>query len=60
MPCKHQAFDIMQYTPVAFTITKSRAMTLSRSLQCKAFSRAVMDEKSLSPLIPVDGGGGEG
>ena len=31
-------------------------MTLSRSPQYKAFSRAVMDEKSLSPLFPVGGG----
>ena len=28
-------------------------MTLSRSPQYRAFSRAVMDEKSLSPLFPV-------
>ena len=34
-------------------------MTLSRSLQYRAFSRAVMDEKS-SKLFPVDGGGGGG
>ena len=33
-------------------------MILSRSPQCRAFSRAVMDEKSLSPLFPVGGGGG--
>ena len=31
-------------------------MTLSRSLQCRAFSRALIYEKSLSPLLPVDGG----
>ena len=31
-------------------------MTHSRSLQCRSFNRAVMDEKSLSPLFPVDGG----
>ena len=31
-------------------------MTLSRSPKYMAFSRAVMDEKSLSPLFPVDGG----
>ena len=35
-------------------------MTLSRSLQCRAFSRAVTDGKSLSPLFPVGGGGGGG
>ena len=37
-------------------------MTLSRSPQCRAFSRAIMimDEKSLSPLFPVGGGGGGG
>ena len=27
----------------------------TRSPQCRASSRAVMDEKSLSPLFPVDG-----
>ena len=42
-----------KYTPVKFTLIKSRAMTLSRSPQCRAFSRALMDEKSLSPLFPV-------
>ena len=35
-------------------------MTLSRSPQCRAFSRAVIDEKLLFPLLPVGGGGGEG
>ena len=30
-------------------------MTLSRSPQYRAYSRAVMDEKSLSPLFPVGG-----
>ena len=34
-------------------------MTRSRSPQSRTFSRAVMDEKSLSPLFPV-GGEGEG
>ena len=33
-------------------------MTLSRSLQCRAFSRVVMDENLLSPLFPIGGGGG--
>ena len=33
-------------------------MTLSRSLQYRAFSRAGMDEKSLSPLFPRRWGGG--
>ena len=51
---------LRKYTPVKFTLIKSRTMTLSRSLQCRAFSRAVMDEKSLSPLFPVGGGGGGG
>ena len=32
-------------------------MTLSRSPQCRAFSRALVDEKSLSPQFPVVGGG---
>ena len=35
-------------------------MTLSRSPQCRAFSRALMDENSLSPLFPVGGVGGGG
>ena len=48
---------LRKYTPVKFTMIKSRAMTLSRSPQCRAFSRAVMDEKSLSPLFPVGGWG---
>ena len=29
-----------------------------QSPQCRALSRAVMDEKSFSPLLPVGGGGG--
>ena len=33
-------------------------MTLSRSPQCRAFSKAVMNERSLSPLFPVGEGGG--
>ena len=33
-------------------------MTHSRSPQCRAFSRAVMDEKLLSPLFPICCGGG--
>ena len=41
-----------------FTIIKSRPMTLSRSPQCRAFSRAVMDEKLLFPLFPIGGGRG--
>ena len=41
-----------------FTIIKSRALTLSRSPQYRAFSRAVMDEKSLSPHFTVGVGGG--
>ena len=32
-------------------------MTVSRSPQCRTFSRTVMDEKSLHPLFPVGGGG---
>ena len=49
---------LRKYTPVKFTLIKSGAMTLSKSPQYRAFSRAVMDEKSLSPLFPVGGGGG--
>ena len=40
-----------------FTVIKSRAMTLSRSPQCRAYSRAVMDEKLMSPLFVVGEGG---
>ena len=49
---KCRACDITQIFPCA----KSRAITLSRSLQCRAFSKALMDEKSLSPLFPIGGG----
>ena len=35
-------------------------MALCRSPQCRAFNRAVIDEKTLSPLFPVGGGGGSG
>ena len=45
-----------KYTPMEFTIRKSRAMTICRSSQCRAFSRALMDEKSSSWLFPVGGG----
>ena len=55
MPDKFRASDI---TPVEFTVIKSRTMTLTRSLQCRAFSRAVIDQKTLSPLFPVRGWGG--
>ena len=51
VPGKCQACD----TPVEFTIIKSRAMTLSRSPHCRSFSRAVLDEKSLSTLFPTGG-----
>ena len=51
------ASDLMQIYPMEFTITKSRAMTLSRSPQCRALSWAVMDEKLLSPRLPTGGGG---
>ena len=58
VPSKCRTCDIAQIYPVKFTLMKSRAMTLSRSPQCRAFSRAVMDEKSLSPLFPVGRGWG--
>ena len=47
-----------KYTPMEITIIRSRAMTLNRSPQCRAFSRAVTDGKSLSPLFHVGGGSG--
>ena len=55
-----RASDLMQIYPMECTVTKSRAMTLSKSPQCRAFSWAVMDEKSLSPLFPVGRGRGRG
>ena len=51
---------LRKYTPMEFTIIRSRATTPSKTSQCMAFSRAVMDEKSLSPLFPIGGGGGRG
>ena len=49
---------LRKYTLVEFTIIKSRVMTLSRSPQCRVFSRAVIDEKLLAPLFPVGEGSG--
>ena len=43
---------LCKYTPMEFTIIKSGAMTLSRSPQCRAFSRAVIDQKWLSRYSP--------
>ena len=34
----------------------SRALTIFVTLQCRAFSRALMSEKSKSPLSPGSGG----
>ena len=59
VPGKCRVCVLRKYAPVKFTLIKSKAMTLSRSPQCRAFSRAVMDEKSLSPLFPVGEGGGQ-
>ena len=59
VPGKCQACGLMQIYPrriYYYTIIKSGAMTLSRSPQCRALSRAVIDEKSLSLLFPVGGG----
>ena len=56
MPDKCRACDITQVWACDIMQIKSRAMTLSRSPQCRAFSRAVTDEMSLSPLFPVGGG----
>ena len=59
VPGKCWVVILCKCTPMEFIIIiKSRAMSLSRSPQCGAFSRAGMDEKSvLSPLFPIDGGG---
>ena len=51
---------LCKFTPLEFTIIKSSVMTLSRSPQRRACSRAVMDEKSLSPLSLVGERGGRG
>ena len=40
-----------------FSIIKSGAMTLSRSPQCRAFSRAMMDESRCHRYSPWWGGG---
>ena len=58
--CRVSAGLVMlrKYTPVEFTFIKSTAMTIRKSPQCWAFSRALMDETSLSPLFLVGGGGG--
>ena len=60
--CRVSAGLVMlsKYTPVEFTCIKSTAMTIRKSPKCWAFSRALMDETSLSPLFPVGGGGGGG
>ena len=53
LPGKCGACDITIIYPVEFTNIKSRAMTFSRSPECMAFSRAVMDKKSLSLPFPI-------
>ena len=55
VPRKCRACDIMQIYPRGIYDYKEQVMSLSRSPQCKAYSRAVMDEKSLSPIFPVGG-----
>ena len=48
---------LCKYTPTEFTIIKSWATTLSRSPQCRVFSRAAMDV--LAILCRWGGGGGQ-
>ena len=55
VPGKCQACAIAQIYPVEITIIKSGAMIVRRSPQCRTFSRALIYEKSLSPLFPVGG-----
>ena len=43
---------LRKYTPMESTIIKSRAMTLSRSPQYRAFSRAVMDKSRCPRYSP--------
>ena len=53
---------VRKYSPMEFTIIKSGAMTLSRSQQCRAFSRAVMDKRIKScrhRCSPWGWGGGQ-
>ena len=55
--CSNGLMLLHKHTPVEFTIIRSRVMTRSRSPQYRAFSWAVMDEKSLSLLFPMGVGG---
>ena len=48
--------DNKQIYPSGIYCYKEQGYSLSRSPQCMALSRAVMDEKSLSPLFAVGGG----
>ena len=59
--CRINAGLVMlhKYTPMEFSVLKSRAMTPQVPL-CRAFSRAVVDENSLSSLFPVGWGLGVG
>ena len=59
VPGKSGLVKLRKCAPVKFTLIKCRVLTLSRSPQCRAFSRAVMDEKSLSSLFPEGGGVGQ-
>ena len=49
---------LRKYTPVEFTIIRSRAMNLSRFPQCRAFYRAVTDNNFRIGVCV--GGGGRG
>ena len=64
VPGKCRACVLCKYTPCEIYSYKEQGydsyMTLSRSPQCRALSRAVMNEKSSSPLFPVGGWGGGG
>ena len=53
--CKCQAYAIVKSTPGKFNIIKSKAVTASMSLQCRAFNWAVKNE--LSPLFSIGPGG---
>ena len=57
VPYKCRASDVMQIYPCGIYFYKEQSyMTISRSPECWAFSRALMAEKLLSPLFPVGGG----
>ena len=52
---KCRACDVTQIYPHGIYYYKEQGYDSQQSPQCRAFSRAVIDEKSLSPLFPIGG-----